>query len=84
MITPSADAITAARRESMKHGGSVVGSREHNLVHLCACGAMFRDADGLVDGDEQWQRHATEMELRAAYAVDAPLISGAALRGETP
>lgn len=68
---PSAAAVEAAYREGCQHGGSF--REEHGeLVHVCACGATFRD-DGVSprDGDDLWQLHATECELRAAYAVDA-------------
>lgn len=67
---PSPAAIAAAYREGLKHGGSFREERGE-LVHVCACGATFRD-DGVSrqDGDDLWQLHVTECELRAAYAVD--------------
>lgn len=66
---PSAAAVEAAFREGRQHGGSVRGAPGARLEHLCACGATFQDTPAL-DGDDQWQLHVTECELRAAYMVD--------------
>jgi hypothetical protein len=66
---PSPEAIDAADRASYEHLGSVKG-RGAEMVHWCACGLSWAHKQPRGDGDDAWGRHVTEMQLRAAYAVD--------------